>query len=249
MVRFAVAGNKVRMLAKGKEDEVEADPPQMTMAKRNALAANRLQWGIGGVPSKFDSSGTQGADIPPSTQRLGPELEEAVRQARMRAEARTKIEPGKEGARKAASSQRLQLPGFQLASLGFSGRWKEAGPSYVLYPPRGVKPKAAVHFLGGAFVGAAPHLSYRYILEDIADSGYIIITTPYNLMFNYVDMCAEIVHDSRDAIALVPADLPVIGVGHSCGALMHTLLDVLYPGHHLCETLGACVRVRAGVGS
>ena len=42
----------------------------------------------------------------------------------------------------------------------------------MLYPPKGVKSKAVVHFLGGAFVGAAPHISYRYMLEDLADQGY-----------------------------------------------------------------------------
>lgn len=99
----------------------------------------------------------------------------------------------------------------------------------MLYPPSGVAPKAVVHFLGGAFVGAAPHISYRYMLEDIADNGYIVVTTPYNLIFNYVTLCANVVQDSRAAMSRVPAGLPTIGVGHSCGSLLHTLLPVLYP--------------------
>lgn len=64
-----------------------------------------------------------------------------------------------------------QLPGFQLSSLGFKGRLEEAGASYMLYPPKGVEPKSVVHFLGGAFVGAAPHISYRYMLEEISENG------------------------------------------------------------------------------
>ena len=37
--------------------------------------------------------------------------------------------------------------------------------NWVLYPPEGRAPEAVVHFLGGAFVGAAPQLAYRTLLE------------------------------------------------------------------------------------
>lgn len=230
---------------------------EVPKAKRNALAANRLQWGIIGVPPKIDSAGSQDSvvtDVMVEAQetpavditeaeasasgeqtsggRLGAKLEELIRQARAKAASKAAAEELKVGGRKAApaaGSTRLQLPGFQLASFGFAGRWKEAGASYMLYPPKGVKSKAVVHFLGGAFVGAAPHISYRYMLEDLADQGYIIITTPYNLIFNYVDLCAGIVQDAAEAFSQVPADLPMLGVGHSCGSLLHTLLPVLFP--------------------
>jgi hypothetical protein len=157
--------------------------------------------------------------------RLGAELTKIVRQARIKAAERA----GTGAAAPAAATQRLGLPGFQLESFGFKGRWEQAGPSFMLYPPSGVTPKAVVHFLGGAFVGAAPHISYRYMLEDIADNGYIVVTTPYNLIFNYVTLCANVVQDSRAAMSRVPMALPIIGVGHSCGSLLHTLLPVLYP--------------------
>jgi len=231
----------------------EKEPTEMNKAKRNALAANRLQWGISGVPSKIDAATPATTTTTPAAQpaavaqetpasdsdsgavksegRLGVELEELVRQAREKAALRPDVgvNEAKQGEQKAASTQRLQLPGFQLSSLGFKGRWEEVGASYMLYPPRGVEPKAVVHFLGGAFVGAAPHISYRYMLEDISDNGYIIITTPYNLIFNYVDTCASIVQDSSKARARVPEHLPVFGLGHSCGALLHTLLPSFFP--------------------
>ncbi|KAJ1495122.1 hypothetical protein T484DRAFT_2218896 [Baffinella frigidus] len=57
--------------------------------------------------------------------------------------------------------QRLPLPGFDLASFGFGGRWQEVGASFVLEPPKGVLMRGIVHFLGGAFIGAAPHIGYR----------------------------------------------------------------------------------------
>ena len=257
------AGRPPRMTSEAEGEAAPArsvaqgPPPavlQLPKAKRNALAANRLQWNIDGVPRRVDSAAAGGAKTeaaaaaasqPVQVERaeefgdcshpLGAELEETVRQAASRAAARANMREssskgtGEDIASKAAQRQRLQLPGFALASFGFAGRWETAGASYMLSPPPGVAPKAVVHFLGGAFVGAAPHLSYRYLLEDIADAGYIIITTPFNLVFNYVDLCAGLVEDSREAFSRVPAGLPVMGVGHSCGALMHTLLPVLYP--------------------
>ena len=43
--------------------------------------------------------------------------------------------------------------------------WQELEGCYVLRPPSGRAPEAVVHFLGGAFVGAAPQLSYRCALR------------------------------------------------------------------------------------
>lgn len=37
-----------------------------------------------------------------------------------------------------------------------------------------VPPKAIVHFIGGAFVGAAPQLSYRALLEALAARGVLV---------------------------------------------------------------------------
>lgn len=37
--------------------------------------------------------------------------------------------------------------------------------NWVLYPPDNRAPEAVVHFVGGAFVGAAPQLAYRTLLE------------------------------------------------------------------------------------
>jgi len=193
------------------------------------LAAKRIMRAEG---QKRDVSGASVQQaIGSSEGRLGAELDGLVQQARenVKLQGGMGTEKDKVGAQKGSPTPRLQLPGFELASFGFSGRWKEAGASFMLYPPYGVTPKAVVHFLGGAFVGAAPHISYRYMLEDLADQGYIIVATPFNLIFNYVDLCAGIVRDSRDAMSLIPSDLPVLGLGHSCGALMHTLLPILFP--------------------
>ena len=44
----------------------------------------------------------------------------------------------------------------------------------MLYPPEGAEPKALVHFLGGAFLGAAPQLAYRPLLEALAARGALV---------------------------------------------------------------------------
>lgn len=47
-----------------------------------------------------------------------------------------------------------------------------------------------VHFLGGAFAGAAPQLFYNSFIELLADSGYTVIATPYRVTFQH-DVCAR----------------------------------------------------------
>ncbi len=42
------------------------------------------------------------------------------------------------------------------------------------YPPEGAAPKALVHFVGGAFVGAAPQMAYRPLLEALAERGAMV---------------------------------------------------------------------------
>ena len=42
------------------------------------------------------------------------------------------------------------------------GDWREVEGSWVLYPPQDFgQPRCLVHFVGGAFVGAAPQLAYK----------------------------------------------------------------------------------------
>jgi hypothetical protein len=41
-------------------------------------------------------------------------------------------------------------------------------------PAVGTAAEAVVHFLGGAFVGAAPQLSYRLFLEGLAARGVLV---------------------------------------------------------------------------
>lgn len=129
--------------------------------------------------------------------------------------------------------RKLPLPFMNVDKLGVAGRWEEIGGNFILVPEnKNIKPVAVVHFLGGAFVGAAPHLSYRYLLESLADKGLIVVATPYRLDLDYLKICDGIVAKVDTANKYINAlygDLPIVGIGHSCGALLHSFLSSLFP--------------------
>lgn len=76
---------------------------------------------------------------------------------------------------------------------------------------------------------------YSLLLEQVAASGFTVIATPYAITFQHLD-CARAVRRSfleavsslqaggADTAFLAPADVPLLGLGHSNGALMHLLI-------------------------
>ena len=114
-----------------------------------------------------------------------------------------------------------------------TGQWEELQGNYILRPPmeQGA-PRALLHFLGGAIVGAVPHVSYRYVLERLAEKGFLIVATPYNLSFDHLDTCDVIIQRFETIAPMLARQygaVPVVGVGHSCGALLHLLITSLFP--------------------
>ncbi|GLC46383.1 hypothetical protein PLESTB_001769300 [Pleodorina starrii] len=124
-----------------------------------------------------------------------------------------------------------------------TGAWV-VGPRY--------RSKGVVHFLGGAFAGAAPQVAYGLLLDSIAAAGYTAIATPYAVTFRH-DECARGVRrqflDSLQELRtgpragagpgagagaaradLAPPGAPVFGVGHSNGSLLHLLIGSFFPG-------------------
>lgn len=57
---------------------------------------------------------------------------------------------------------------------GPGGDWREVEGCYVLYPPEGAPPRCLIEFIGGSFVGAAPQLAYRPLLEALAARGALV---------------------------------------------------------------------------
>jgi len=112
------------------------------------------------------------------------------------------------------------------------GDWQEQDGNYLLVPPTTQQqPKALIHFLGGALVGASPHVTYRYLLERLASEGFVIVATPYTLSFDYLQTCDAILSNFEQVagdLARRYGALPVIGGGHSCGALLQVLISTLF---------------------
>lgn len=113
------------------------------------------------------------------------------------------------------------------------GQWEEMEGNYILRPPADFgQPRALIHFLGGALVGAAPDITYRYVLEELAQEGYLIVATPYNLSFDHLQTCDAVISKFErvaPALARQYGAIPVVGVGHSCGSLLHILITSLFP--------------------
>ena len=117
-------------------------------------------------------------------------------------------------------------------SIGIRGRWEELDGNYLLRPPTDTAPLGVIHFLGGAFVGAAPHITYRYLLERLSEANYLVVATPFRLDMDYIRSCDAILtrFDSIGSkLAQEYGPLPVVGLGHSCGALLQTLVTCLFP--------------------
>jgi hypothetical protein len=106
--------------------------------------------------------------------------------------------------------------------------WKEIQGNWVLIPRN---PIGIIHFLGGAFVATAPHLTYRWLLEQLAEKGYVVIATPFVNTLDHIaiaksvhlnfDRVIERLHDSE---SLRKRYLPIYGLGHSMGCKLHLLI-------------------------
>lgn len=114
--------------------------------------------------------------------------------------------------------------------------WEEVGESWVLRP-RASTPEAIVHFLGGAFIGVAPQLAYRQFLEAIADRNILVIATPFSTHFDHLRSAEESHYKFEQTMerlngeVLNLSELPVYGLGHSLGALLHLLISSKYAIH------------------
>ncbi len=113
------------------------------------------------------------------------------------------------------------------------GNWEEIHGNYLLRPKLDEgPPRALLHFLGGAIVGKSPHIAYRYMLERLAAKGYVVVTTPYDLSFDYLTTCDDIIarfERIATPLARTYGALPVIGIGHSCGSLLQVLITSFFP--------------------
>lgn len=108
-------------------------------------------------------------------------------------------------------------------------QWERSGGNFVLRPPG--QAKAVLHFVGGAFVGAAPHIAYSTLLSRLAARGYCVVATPFDLSLNYLETTSAIMEKweaVETGLALDYGPIPVVGLGHSAGALFHCIASSLF---------------------
>ncbi len=116
--------------------------------------------------------------------------------------------------------------------MGLTMNWLELAGNFALVPPR---PKAIVHFLGGAFVASAPHVTYGCLLEALARQGYAVIATPFVNTFDHAAIAGEVLNRFEQGLSrlqqsgtLRKTSLPIYGIGHSMGSKLHLLIGSLF---------------------
>ncbi|AFY74947.1 Protein of unknown function (DUF1350) [Synechococcus sp. PCC 7502] len=106
--------------------------------------------------------------------------------------------------------------------------WQQVENNFVLAPSQ---PKGVIHFLGGAFFAAAPHISYSRILETLARAGYVIVATPIiNSTFDHRQIAIDAYKSFKRTRSKLFLDyFPLFGMGHSMGCKIHLLINSFYP--------------------
>ncbi|GFH13040.1 uncharacterized protein HaLaN_08841, partial [Haematococcus lacustris] len=105
--------------------------------------------------------------------------------------------------------ERLITNTFNSSAPGQRNDWREVEGAWVLHPPNDRAPEAVVHFLGAAF----------------------IIATPYSTSFDHLRVADEAQFKFDHALRSLGPEtglLPVYGVGHSLGAVVHLLISARY---------------------
>jgi hypothetical protein len=111
-------------------------------------------------------------------------------------------------------------------------QWQQVSDSWVWIPRQ---PIGIVHFLGGAFVGSAPNLTYRWLLEELGKEGYVIIATPFVNTLDHkaiarttLNRFENIVERLQANYAIPKGYLPIYGIGHSMGSKLHLLIGSFF---------------------
>ena len=84
-------------------------------------------------------------------------------------------------------------------------------------------------------MAAAPHITYRLLLEDLGKQGYATIATPFINTFDHRSIASEVYNSFEDTLELLQkrrylptSSLPVYGMGHSMGSKLHLLIGSIY---------------------
>ncbi|KAJ4958256.1 hypothetical protein NE237_025367 [Protea cynaroides] len=132
----------------------------------------------------------------------------------------------------------------KMVSNGYAGRGTYKNKTYtrldsclVVPPPQGKKPCGIIKFLGGAFIGAVPEVTYSHLIDLLAKEGFLIICVPYNVTFDHAQAAQEVYMRFNACLDMILTSglpdanlksselisLPFYSVGHSNGALLQLL--------------------------
>lgn len=117
------------------------------------------------------------------------------------------------------------------------------GSTWVCLPPAYItRPTAVLHFVGGTFFGSSPKLWYKTLLEGVVQSTHCaVVVTPIpvtlfknplqhvklsrKLQQQFQMAYVDILHDEYGSTIM--EDVPTVGMGHSLGARLMTVLATL----------------------
>lgn len=103
------------------------------------------------------------------------------------------------------------------------------------------EPKGVIQFMGGAFFGSFPTVSYRYFLGKVFEAGYTIIALPFRFTFDHWSVAFSLLEEQytlRDELTkrakkagfkyqLYQQQSSYFWVGHSLGCKYIALLELL----------------------
>ncbi|KAG4944357.1 hypothetical protein JHK84_048396 [Glycine max] len=111
--------------------------------------------------------------------------------------------------------------------------------------PNRAKPRAIVKFLGGAFIGAVPEVTYGYLTELLAKEGFLVVVVPYNVTFDHSQAAKQVYERFQACLGTIltsglpqanlsPAqleDLPLFSIGHRLVVCL--MLSIILTGINL----------------
>ena len=108
--------------------------------------------------------------------------------------------------------------------------WRQQGELWVLAPQR-PDPIGLIDFIGGSYLAATPQLSYRRLLEGLADAGWLIHAWSYVPGFDHQSQanaawrCFREAHQALLGRPGTAANVPSLRLrlGHSLGCKLHLL--------------------------
>lgn len=104
-------------------------------------------------------------------------------------------------------------------------RWQQRGSLWLLDPavPPGTPLRGTIAFIGGSYLAATPQLSYRRLLEVLAQRGWSIQAWSYVPGFDHQAQANEAWRAFRGAAAATGPSGRNLRVGHSLGCKLHLL--------------------------